>query len=264
MFLNKLTYWQTLKQLLVRSYFVYRHEFLDKILNGIIWAGLTIIVFAYIMPTIGLQSFGPFILASTAVSWGFFTTINNIVAFVSDITNDSSRLKYELTLPVPQWLIFFKYALENAYQSFIISALILPCGSLLIWNQFNTEYLCFIKFYFILTVSCFFFGNFSLFMSSITKDIYTGVENIWLRIIFPMWFLGGFQFSWKTLYSISPTLAYINLLNPLTYALEGARAAALDPSLSLPYWPCVTGLILASVIFGYVGIAKLKKRLDCL
>lgn len=263
MFYN-ISYLQTLKQLLIRSFLVYKSQFKDKIINGIIWSSITIIVFAYIMPSIGLKDFGSFMLFTTAISWGFFTTINNIVAFVSDITNEGSNLQYELTLPIPQWLIFFKYALENTYQAFIISMLIVPFGKLLLWDEFSLAHFSIFKFYLILIISCFFFGNFSVLMSSITKDIYTGIENIWLRIIFPMWFLGGFQFSWKTLYGISPTVAYINLLNPLTYALEGGRAAALDPELSLPYWSCVSALIIASCLFGYIGITKLKKRLDCL
>ncbi len=254
---------QILKQLLIRSFIIYKPQFKDKILNGLIFSSLNTIVFAYIMPVAGLKNFGPFILFSMTGTWGFFSTINNIAKLITDITDEGSNLTYELTLPIPQWMIFAKYALDNAYQAFIITLLILPIGKLLLWNQCSFEHFSFFKFYFILLVACIFFGFFSVLMSSLTENIYK-LDNIWLRIIFPMWFLGCFQFSWKTLYSISPTLAYINLLNPLTYALEGSRAAALDPNLSLPYWPCVLALVFASGLFGYIGIAKLKQRLDCL
>lgn len=258
-----ISYFQTLRQLLIKSFVIYQPQFKSKIINGLIWSGITIIVTAYIMPHIGLKGYGAFMVATTAVSWGFFSTINNIAALVSDITNEGSNLMYELTLPVPQWVIFAKYALVNAYQAFIITLLIIPFGKILVWNEFTFEYFQFFKFYFILALSCLFFGFFSVLVSSLTKNIYN-MDDVWLRIIFPIWFLGGFQFSWKTLYGISPTLAFINLLNPLTYALEGARAVSLNPELSLPYWLCVCALIFASGLFGYIGIINLKKRLDCL
>jgi len=146
----------------------------------------------------------------------------------------------------------------------LASILVFPVGKLLLWNQFSLEHFSFVKFYFLLLVASLFLGFFSIFIVSITKDMYSGLDNIWTRILFPMWFLGGFQFTWKTVYHISPPLAYINLLNPLTYALEGGRAAALDPAQSLPYWLCIGALMLFTILFGYLGIQNLKKRLDCI
>ncbi|MBM17869.1 MAG: hypothetical protein CL947_02240 [Epsilonproteobacteria bacterium] len=264
MLFSKISYLHTLKELIIKSFYIYKPQFKDKIINSLIFTSLNVIVFGHIMPAAGLHDYGLFILGSLAASSSFFATINNIVGLVADIVDEGSKLKYELTLPIPQWLIFFKYALENMYQSFIISILVFPVGAMLIWTQISLQHFSFIKFYFALAVSCFFFGNFSICMASITRDIYSGIENIWLRIIIPMWFLGCFQFSWQHLYNISPTCAYINLLNPLTYALEASRSAVLDPSLSLPYWLCISALFIFSAIFGLLGIAKLKKRLDCL
>ena len=255
---------QTFWQLMVRSFIVYKPHILDKFINAILWTSLNVVVVGYIMPTVGLHNFGPFILIATAASNGFFSATNQIGGFVAELNGDASNLQYELSLPIPQWLAFAKYALEYAYQGFLVSVLIVPIGMLLLWNQFQFHYFFIIKYHFMLIVICIFSGFFSIWMSSITKDIFHGLENLWLRVIFPMWFLGGFQFSWKNLYSISPTLAYINLLNPLTYALEGSRAAALDPALSLPYWNCIWALLGFTIFFGYLGIYKLKKRMDCL
>lgn len=255
---------QTFWQLMVRSFIVYKPHFVDKIINAVIWTSLNVIVVGFIMPTVGLHNFGPFILVTTAASNGFFAATNQIGGLVSEIIGESSNLEYELSLPMPQWLAFAKYGFEYAYQGFITSLMITPIGMILLWNQFNFNHFHVIKFHFILLIICLFSGFFSLWMSSITKDIFHGLENLWLRIIFPLWFLGGFQFSWKGLYSISPTFAYINLLNPLTYVLEGGRAAALDPALSLPYWNCLIALIGFTTLFGYFGITNLKKRLDCL
>ncbi|MCX5924453.1 MAG: ABC transporter permease [Candidatus Dependentiae bacterium] len=257
--------YQTLWQLLVRSFKITYPGLKDKIINSLFWAVLNIIVCAFVLPSMGMdKNFGAFMVATMPISCAFFTSINSIYALLTDVSSDGSNLQYELTLPLPQWLAFAKYAFENTYQALCVSLLILPVGKLLLWNQFCLEHFSFLKFYFLLTIASLFFGFFSIFIASITKDMYSGLDNIWTRIVFPMWFLGGFQFSWKTVYQISPTLAYINLLNPLTYALEGGRAASLNPSQSLPYWLCIGALMLFTILFGYLGIQNLKKRLDCI
>lgn len=255
---------QTFWQLMVRSFLVYRPVLKDKIINTIIWSMLNVVVVGFIMPTVGLKNFGPFILIATAASNGFFSATNQIGGFITEINGETSNLKYELTLPIPQWLAFTKYAFEYTYEGLITTIMVMPIGMLLLWNQFPFQHFYFFKFHFILFIICLFASFFSIWMASITQDIFHGLENLWLRIIFPLWFLGGFQFSWKGLHSISPVLAYLNLLNPLTYAMEGARACTLDPALSLPYWNCIFALIGFTIFFGYFGICSLKKRMDCL
>jgi ABC-type polysaccharide/polyol phosphate export permease len=255
---------QTFWQLLVRSFKVCSPGLKDKIINNIVFAMLNIIIFAYVMPQMGLdRNIGSFMVATMPLSCAFFVGINSIYTFLSDISSEGSNLQYELTLPIPQWLTFAKYAFENMYQALTAAIFILPCGSLLLYHDFSWLHFSIMKFHFLLIIASLFFGFFGLWITSITKD-FSDLDNMWIRIVFPMWFLGGFQFSWQTLYSISPALAYFNLLNPLTYALEGGRAAALDPALSLPYWNCIVALIGFTILFGYLGIKNLKKRLDCL
>jgi ABC-type polysaccharide/polyol phosphate export permease len=255
---------QTFWQLMVRSFVIYKPHFKNKTFNAVVWTMLNVIVVAFIMPTVGLHNFGPFILVTTAASNSFFTANNQIPGLLSEILGDVSNLRYQLSLPLAPWLTLTTYALECAYQGFISSLMIVPLGLLLLFNEFPFQYFCIIKFHFILLLISIFSGFFAVWMTSFVNDMVHEMENLWSRIIFPLWFLGGFQFSWKGLYSISPMLAYLNLLNPLTYVMEGGRAAALDPALSLPYWNCVFALIGFTIIFGYLGIMKLKKRLDCL
>lgn len=260
--INRATF-QTFWQLLVSNFHAFKPRILDQVLNGLIWGAINIIVFGYIMPTRGLTDYGSFILVTITSVQGFFIPVHNVILLVSDMNDQGSNLHYELTLPTPQWVIFVKYALANAYQGFITTMLMLPLGSLMLWNSFSFHHFSFFKFYFLVILVCLFSGFFALFIASRIHNLFN-ISNMWQRIIFPLWFLAGFQFSWANLYEISPVLAYINLLNPLTYALEGGRAAALDPALSLPYWNCVAALIGFTILFGYIGVYKLKKRLDCL
>lgn len=263
MFIN-MSQFQTLWQLFVSNFYTFKSRLKDQMLNGLIWGAINIGVFAYVMKTRGLGAdYGPFILVTITSIQGFFIPVHNVIVLVSDMNDQGSNLHYELTLPTPQWLIFVKYAVANAYQGFITTLLMIPCGKILLWNSFSFHYFSFFKFYFILMVIALFSGFFALFLASRIHDLFK-IANMWQRVIFPIWFLAGFQFSWANLYEISPMLAYLNLLNPLTYALEGGRSAALDPALSLPYWYCVFALIFFTIIFGYFGILNMKKRLDCL
>jgi ABC-type polysaccharide/polyol phosphate export permease len=259
MFLNHLrVFWQ----LLVRSFVIFKPKLKNKIINCLIWTTITTLVFSWIMPTMGMKGVGTFMLMSGAATWGFFSTIMNIAMVIGDLQGDKT-ISYDLSLPLPQWMVFAKIAVSNAIISFVISLLVVPIGKIALWNDIDMTFFSPVKFYLIVLLASLFYGFFSLLIASITKDLYK-LDNIWLRIIFPMWFLGCYQFSWANLYSLSPKIANINLFNPITYIMEGARAASLDPSLSLPYWNCVGALCLSIVLAAIVGIHKMKKRLDCL
>lgn len=247
--------------LLVRSFVIFKPELKDKIINSLIWTTITTLVFALLMPTI-VPNYGTFILMSGAASWGLFSTVMNIATVIGDLDGDKT-IFYELSLPLPQWMVFTKIGLANAICSFVIALLVVPIGKLCLWSSIDLTYFAFGKFYLIIFLAYLFYGFFSLLIASITENLYK-LDNIWLRVIFPMWFLGCYQFSWQTMYNISPKLAYINLLNPVTYAMEGARAASLDPALSLPYWNCVAALSGFIIIAGFIGTHFMKKRLDCL
>jgi ABC-type polysaccharide/polyol phosphate export permease len=253
------TFWQ----LLISNFHTFKPRLKDQIINGLLWGGINIAVFAYIMPTRGLVDYGPFILISIASIQGFMIPVHNVILLVSDINDPGSNLHYELSLPVRQSMVFIKYALANAYQGFITTMLIIPMGKLALWKSFSFQYFSFFKLYFLISLVCLFSGFFSLLLASRIHNLFK-ISNMWQRIIFPLWFLAGFQFSWKNLYETSPALAYLNLLNPLTYALEGGRAAALNPADSLPYWNCIAALIFFTTVSGCLGIYKLRKRLDCL
>ncbi|MBI2352616.1 hypothetical protein HYV11_00010 [Candidatus Dependentiae bacterium] len=265
MFFLSISYLKTLQYLLLRSIKISSKGLFDKIINSLIWSIFTILIYTYIMPNMGMdQTIGTFMAATLPLSCAFFASFNTSYILLIDMTNDGSALTYELLLPIPQWIIFAKYAIENSYQAIVVSFFILPISKLLLWDHLSLEHFSIIKFHFMLIIASISFGFFSIFVASITKDMFSGYDNISNRIIFPMWLLGGYQFSWKTLYQISPTLAYLNLLNPLTYALEGGRSTIIDPQLCLPYWYCIFALIIFAIISGYFGIQKLKKRLDCL
>ena len=240
MFLNqKLSQFQTFWSMTERSIKVTKPFLLDVIINNTLMTILQILIFTYFMPAFGLnKDFGTFMAFSMVALQVFFTSVFGLHTLLGEVLNpEDGILQYELTAPIHPSFVFIKCAFEFIHQSFFTTLPIIVAVKLLMWN-------------------------FTLFLVSITPNR-SAVGNLLTRIVFPMWFLGGLQFSWQSLYNISPALAYLNLLNPLTYAYEGCRAATLNPTLSLPYWYCIPALLFCTAFFGTLGINRLKQRLDC-
>jgi ABC-type polysaccharide/polyol phosphate export permease len=213
------------------------------------------------LPSMGLQNYAPFILISSAISYGFFLAMHNAINLVEDITGNEAIL-YELSLPIPQWAIFVKFAISTMLESFVISMALIPCGMLVLMDIHAFPNFSLIKFITIFICASIFYGSFALIFTSILGSLHQ-IDNIWLRIIFPMWYLGCFQFPWKMLYTISPTLAYLDFLNPLTFIMEGGRSATIDSTGSLPFGISCCAIILFATISIFIGVYCMKKRLDC-
>lgn len=249
-------------KLLSRDLKIFFNNIIDNYINTLCWVLLSLIVYQFIMPKMGLVFGGEFLLVSCVISKTFFGVMDNVTNIVADL-NDNKSISYDMTLPLSHTLLFIKIALSNAIYTCLLSCLVLPAGKLLLWNYIHFPHFDLLKFLIVILVSSWFAGFFSLYVIGITKSIMQ-IEDVWSGIIHPLFILGGFNFTWKVMFSISPCLAYLNLCNPVMYMFEGMRSATLDPSLSLPFWFCVSMLLILSVPVGCLGIYLLKKRLDAI
>lgn len=248
--------------LVQRDMAVFWPSWKGRFVNGVIWGALVVAIFEYIMPSSGLKNHGFFIAAGSIASWGFFEVMENVAKFVGDLEGQRS-ITYYLTLPLPQWLVFGRLAVTNALQAMSISILFLPIFKILLGSAFSFTHFSLPKFIIIVLLVHLFFGVFSLYLSAQMESL-DKMSNVWMRIVFPLWWLGCYQFSWQTLYTFSPRIAQLNLLNPLVYVMEGMRAAIMGQEGFLPFWYCVGALICFSGILGWIGLNHLKRRLDCL
>lgn len=258
----------TMYYMLARSVIIMKQTLPDKIINHLFWLILNNIVFCYIMPhapSVGTDvNYGTLIALSMPISAAFFGAINCMYGLLYDVTTEGSNLRYELTLPLPQWLTFLKYGIEISIQTFLATSLLFPITYIMLYGKINFYLLGITKFYVILAATSIFGGFFSIFIVSMAKDMLQGLDNVWIRIIFPMWFLGCFQFSLSDLFSINKWIAYLDLFNPLTYALEASRSSLIPTASILNFWFCVFALLTFAIAFGYIGIQQLMKRMDCL
>ena len=259
--MKNLRYFYLFKDLLFTDFAVLKQVVVDQVINLMIWVICNVLVISYLMPSFGLsESYGSFILAGLCASAGLFGVFPSVVNLISDFEGDRI-IDYYLTLPLPSWLVFARAMLYYAINAAIIGSMVLPLGKLLLWNSFDITQVCLYKFLIIFVVTNLFYGAFTLWVASRVRNLIK-IGNIWMRFVFPIWFLGGFQFSWHVLFQKWPLLAYLNLLNPMTYIMEGTRAAILGQSGYLPFWLCVVVIMFFSILCAWHSIIRLKKRLD--
>lgn len=87
-------------------------------------------------------------------------------------------------------------------------------------------------------------------------------ETVWMRFVFPLWYFGGFNFAWKSLYNKAAGLAYVDLLNPVVYITEGLRGAFLRSSEYINPYVCLFVICCFAIFFGFLGVYRLKRHLD--
>ncbi len=253
------TFWA----LIQRDMLVFWPTYKDRVINSLLWATISLLVFDQVMPSLGLSSgYAAFLAASNIASWGFFDVMENVAKTTSDIEGERS-ISYYLTLPIPQWMVFFRIGIANALSAFFVVLMFVPITKIILWNKLSFGQISFVKLFIILVLTNLFYGLFSLYLAAKTENL-DKITNIWMRVIFPLWFLGCYQFPWYTLKNVAPVIAYIDLFNPLVYIMEGTRAALIGQEGALNFWYCVLALCIFCTIAGYVGIKKMKKRLDCL
>jgi hypothetical protein len=237
-------------------------NFLNKWIDlAIIQISFTII-FAYILPAVGLASnYGMFIMIGQVAASCVWTAQYFSSQIVADLEGPKT-VSYELTLPLPYWLVYIKTALEYAIQAALLNLLNIPLGLALIWQKVDWTNISIIKLAITYPMINIFFGFFCLLIATYAKGIMS-FSRFWMRWGAQLFFFSGYFFSWFTLYGLSKTFAYINLLNPLIYPFEIIRIPFMGQSEFINFWACLIALVLFSVIFALLGIKVFKKRLDC-
>jgi len=249
--------------LMHRDLLIFMHSYPDYFVNITLWIIFDVGVFAYIMPYFGLQgNFGTMILASVIASLGIFEAMYNAESFVADL--DSERqITYDLALPIPSLVVFLQRASLYSTRMIFLSFFVLPIGKLLFWHKIDLSHFSLGYFLIVFVVAHCLYGFLALWLISFLKNI-DSMRNIWIRLIMPLWVLGGYQFSWQAMHNIAPWLGYAMLANPIIYVTEAFRTAIMGQTGYINFWYCIMAMCIFSVFFAIRGTQLLKKRLDCL
>lgn len=249
--------WQLIREDLVN----FRSVLFNKFVDIILWTTTMLVIMGYVLQAFGITpQYGLFMVAGVLVSSIQLDIYPQATTLVADYEG-KRRINFYLTLPMPSWLIIVRRGLSNTITSCILCLPILPVCKLILWNIFDLRAVYVTKFFIMFVTTNLFFGFFSVWIASLVPSM-SLLTRISRRIQTPLWFFGGFQFSWLTLHKLFPVLAYIDLANPYLYAMEGMRAAIIGQEGYLPFWICVAVLWIGIIVCSIWGHLKLKKRLD--
>lgn len=249
--------------LLERELLQFKTFFINNFFDAAIWVSLTLCMFRYTFAKAGMDGsdFALFMISGNVVSWGLLEIMGPLTHLVSDITGKRS-LEYTLTLPIVHRLVFVTMGISFALKSMLSSMLVLPIAKLVFWNELSFTSIAWGKFIAIFILQNFFFGFLTLFLASILYDI-RAIRHVFRRFVFPLWWLGGYTFSFNQVYNYSPKLSYLALCNPLLYAFEGIRGAILGQQGYINFWCCLLMLFIATSVLACFAINNLFTRLDC-
>lgn len=255
---------QTFGWLVWREIRIIKHDFWNSLIDALIIPITIIIVNGYILPYLGMPlDYGSFMVASSIVMMIYMNTNwNGANTFIQDLEGDRA-ISYELTLPLPAWMVFARVALVAAIKAMALSIFILPVGKLILWDRFDFSQLSWFKFFIIFVTIGIFNGFFSLVPLSLVNGI-LGFVRYQMRFGSQLVFFSGFQYAWATMTEAIPALGYINLLNPLVYAFEGIHGAVLGQAGYINFWLCFALLWAATVLSAWLIVYKLKNKLDCI
>ncbi|MFC1842510.1 ABC transporter permease [Candidatus Dependentiae bacterium] len=248
--------------LLIRTELVIlRQVFLGQLVNILFWSGSIVVVSAYILPKLGMtDKFGEFIVISCIAANSFWGIWDSSYKIIEDIET-KKVIDYKLTLPLPSWMVMLHYAVGHSVVKFLPSLIVLPVFKLVLGSRMDLSHFSFFKFAAMFMTISLFTGFFFLLVSSFIRHSYK-IENVGIRLLFPLWFFGATQYSWSVMNAVNSTVARIILLNPLVYAMEGIHAAVSGQQGYLSFWFCMGVLWVWIIVCGFIAVKRFKKRLD--
>lgn len=237
-----------------------RAKMVAQTIDALIWAALSLAVVEYVFPALGFKNFGVFQFGSIVITVIGFEIYTQMFVLITNFQYRKDMF-HLFTLPIHSGLVFLQKVVFYTINGIIISLVTIPVCKLMLWDKLLFSAINWPLLLITICIASFFFACFLLIIVALAKTL-ENTEHIFMRIMFPLWFIGGFQFSWQTLFSVNQHFAYLALISPYTYAHEAARAAIINPQQFLNGWMCVDILILLSLVCGFIGYIKIKRNLD--
>lgn len=248
-------------QMLRADFIIFKQEVKNKIINACIFTIAFTIIAAYLLPAFGTaKSFGLIMAAGLVACIGSFELFSFIINFMRDIS-ENKIINFYIALPIPTWFVFMRMVIYSTYTAMMLGLCIIVTASVVLWNPTLLYALLKPSFYLMLTLSAFFYGTIALIVVTLIKHM-GQIGNVWMRAIFPLYVFGGFQFTWYSLYMVAPQAAYLDLLNPFLYTVEGMRASILGPQGNLPLLVCMAVLLVVNCLLFITALKRLKRKLD--
>jgi hypothetical protein len=239
---------------------IFKKQILQECINFGIWGTISTFVTGTLLGNTGGTTFATFQFAGVISNVGLWVSFHEIVSFITDLEN-KKRLFYDLSLPIPSSHIFFAKAIFYMIRFTILTGLMMIIFKLILWNIISFKAISIPKLLVITLFTNLFYGSWIIFISSVIKKS-KNLSNLFGRIQFPLWFMGGFQFSWITLYEANNILGIIDLMNPIIYINEGFKDALLGIQGIVSFHSLIVIIFFFTIILGIIGFKRLQKQLD--
>lgn len=168
----------------------------------------------------------------------------------------SREIEDRLLAPLPISWVAVEKMLFGALRGLFAAVLMVPIGMVMLGNiNWNLGGLAF-------ALLCMVLGSLSGAAVGLTVGAAVPPRRINIMfavILAPLMFTGATQFPWAQLEHLR-WFQVLCAINPLTYVSEGMRGALLPEVPHMPLWICVLALLIATAVFGALGIKFFLRR----
>lgn len=258
---KSLQYLRTFGALVYRDFKFILSELSTRVIDGLVIATMQILVIAYFLPIMGMPSYliGPLFIGM--ITQIVFSAGYNIAFKYANDLHHARFINYQMALPLPKIWLFSQIVLSFMIELLMITLPIIVFGSVVLssslpmnppsWILLMVMYLLNLLFYSLLFLHVSFSSTYTWFL-----------DNVWARRLTPLFFLGCGYYTWKGLFIFNESIAYLFLLNPVTYVHEGLRSALFGQENYLPLLMCMLAVSSACLMLGYLLARAIYKRLD--
>jgi ABC-2 type transport system permease protein len=250
--------------ILNRDIMVTGREFIAFLVQVLLQPLFYLFIFGTVLPKIGIASQGygalllPGIVALTVVT----TAIQGVtLPLVLDL-GFAREIDDRLLAPLPVELVAVEKVLFAAMRGIVAGAVIFPLAYLILGNEFQVRADAVGIIIVVMVLASFAGATLGLTIGTLVKPEQIGL--MFALILTPLLFTGCVQYPWSTL-SVLPWFQIVTLINPITYASEGLRAAMV-PSIhghtlsTIAVEWVVLALCISIVVFYLIGVRTFRRR----
>jgi hypothetical protein len=258
---RKFGYVRIMTMLLWRDLYVMKSTLLGAIIDSGVALGTEFILAVYLLPLMGMPRFLIAPLFVGGVYARLFSLANNGTLRLLFSMRKGGLPFYEAIFPLPKYWLFTRNVIRFTIETLLILGPVIGFSIILLGKDIGLGPINYIYTLFFLITSSLFFGGLSLFLAHhYTLQWY--LENGWARRLSIFFMTSVLFITWKTCMRYAPWFAYITLLNPTTYMVEGMRAALLGGENYLPMAYSVGGTLFFCTVMLLAMGRSITKRLD--
>lgn len=241
---------------------LFKQSFLLSLASMGTWGGISLYITGRVLPHMGMTMLNFGLMQFSGIISGIAMQVSyrDIFPYIMDF-EDKKNIYHEIGYPIPSQYLFLSKFFSHAIFYFFVAISLIPLCKLILWDDIILSSFHLSYFLISLFSACLLFSAMVFFIVSFINHIrFAGLA--WSFFIFPLWFLGGFQFSWNYLYNCNKYIALLDLLNPIIYINESLKIAIMKISSFLPFFLHIFIILSFTVIFFMIGTKRIKKKLD--